>query len=149
MIIEECPWTTWVYGLTYPGVNLFYVGVSVNPQERFRSHWAADGCCTSYQVIRHWKPIGRKFDHVLFGEYDDRVDALRVERALIDTVPCLVNDRFGGVLSRRTYPVTERDQVLLREALDQAGMIDWDEPIDCSPEYVDERYDELDLIEAP
>lgn len=149
MTVEDCPWTTWVYGLIYPGVDLFYVGVSVNPWMRFRSHWSADGCCTSYNVIRLWKPKGRMFDHVLFGEYDDREDAMRLERALIDTVPCLVNDPFGGVLSRRRYPAGERDEMLLREALERVGMVAQETVIDQSGEYVDERYDELDLIEAP
>ncbi len=88
---------------------------------------------------------------MLFGEHEDRIDALRLERALVDHFPTLCNNRSGSaLLSRRRYPVGEVDAILLKDAFARVG---WRESpdfdIDHSGEYVDERYDELDLIEAP
>jgi hypothetical protein len=151
MTPEDCPWTTWVYGLLYPDpTGVFYIGVSVSPTERFGAHWAAAGDCSSSIVIRPWKEAGWKFGHIFFGEFDDRVDALRLERALITNVPRLANSQHGGaLLSRYLYPPDERDEVLLAEALKHEFWAESPVHIDTSGEYVDERYDELDLIEAP
>jgi hypothetical protein len=151
MTLEECPWTTWVYGLTYPEpTGLFYVGVSVTPYTRFSAHWAATGECSSYNVISLWKPKGWKFGHILFGEYESRIDAMRLERALITTIPCLANSKSGGaMLSTYRYPVCDLDAILMQEALERAGMVSSDDEIDRSGEYVDERYDELDYVDGP
>lgn len=149
MTLEDCPWTTWVYGLTYPEpVGLFYVGVSVSPTERFASHWAADGMCSSSKVIRPWKERGWKFGHILFGEYRSRVDAMRLERALANTIPCLANCKGPALLSTYLYPATDLDEELMREALERAGMVEVPAVIDTSGEYVDERYDQWDCVDA-
>lgn len=155
---ENCPWTTWVYGLTYPGRGLFYVGVSVNPEQRFGNHWSADGCCSSHQVIRKWKRFGERFDTILFGEFPDRIDALRLERSLILNVPNLVNGSAGqGMLSRRRYPIGDDDDWLLMEAIERVGGIPGFEfkpqltgiiEIDRSADFADARYDEWDCIDA-
>lgn len=150
MIPEQCSSTTWVYGLTYPGRGLFYVGVSVSPMMRFNAHWAATGECSSYDVIRLWKRTGQRFGYIIFGEYSDRIEAMRLERALITTLPDLVNSKSGGaMLSTRRYPVGESDAIILLDALERAGMRASDAHIDRSGDYVDERYDELDLIDGP
>lgn len=145
---ENCPWKTWVYGLTYPVRGIFYVGITVSPPQRFSQHWVASGDCSSYREIRIWKKSGEKFGHVLFGLYDDRIEALRLERALVGYLPDLVNKTGSALLSPYMYPVNESDDILLLDALENVGMRAKDANIDRSGEYVDERYDEMDEIES-
>jgi predicted GIY-YIG superfamily endonuclease len=142
MINEKCPWKTHVYGLIYPGRGLFYVGITVSTYERFSTHWSATGECSSYDVIRLWKRTGQKFDHLIFGTYDDRIEALRLERALVHHLSGLVNKKGASLLSPYMYPVTDEDEVLLIDALERVGMRAPDANIDRSGEYVDERYDD-------
>ncbi len=142
MNIEDCPWKTWVYGLSYPVRGIFYIGVTVSPPSRFTAHWAASGECSSYDVIRLWKKTGEKFDHVLFGLYNSREEALRLERALVHYLPDLVNKTGSALLSEYLYPVDETDEILLLDALERVGMRPVDANVDRSGEYVDERYDD-------
>jgi len=143
----------WVYGLTYPSTGVFYVGFTCNPWQRFAAHWAANGDCSSYRIIRLWKRSGQKFDHLIFGDFDNSLDARRLERLLMLSLPGLVNSLSPqAMISTYWYDADEGvDQFMLREAYARVGweIDDAIAEIDRSGEYVDERYDDLDFIDGP
>lgn len=139
-----------VYGLTYPAHGVFYVGYTCNPWQRFAAHWSADGTCSSHRIIQYWKRTGQKFGHTIFGEFDSAEDARRLERAMILHLPGLVNDVSPQtMLSQWLYPPDWRDEDFLEKALAGAYFNERGGLVDQSGEFVDERYDDLDLIAAP
>lgn len=140
----------WVYGLTYPSIGVFYVGYTCNPWQRFAAHWSAQGDCSSYRIIRFWKKTGQKFGHIIYGEFAESEDARRLERALILRLPGLVNDKSPQtMLSPWLYPPDWRDEEFLTKALAGADFTDRGGLVDQSGEFMDERYDELDLVDGP
>lgn len=137
-----------VYGLLGLENEIFYVGFTKNLHQRLLSHSSGSSGCRSYKGVRKVKEAGWRFGYVVFGEFDDSVEAKRLERMLIGHLPNLVNSTAPqAMLSDFSYPITEYDEKLLEAGLKAVGLGVYGGYFiksDTSPEFVDERYDDLE-----
>lgn len=140
-----------VYGLVGLENEIFYVGFTVNLKQRLSAHRSSSSGCSSYTGVKRLLDAGWRFGHVVFGEFDNPVDAKRLERMLIGHLPDLVNSTAPqAMLSDYIYPISEYDEHLLEQGLTNVGRGCYGGyfvKLDESPEFVDERYDELEFIQ--
>lgn len=136
----------YVYGLMGLENRIFYVGFTKNLKQRLAAHRSSSSGCSSYAGVKKLLDEGWRFGHVIFGEFDNPIDAKRLERMLIGHLPGLVNSTTPqAMLSDYMYPISEYDEQLLEQGLSNVGIPAYGgffiKP-DMSPEFVDERYDD-------
>lgn len=83
-----------VYGLISPRAGwLFYVGVTANLSRRLSQHRSTHNKCSSRIVVEELEEFGETFEHCVFGVFDDKDEALKLESKLIYGIPDVVNFR--------------------------------------------------------
>src|SRR4051812_37105623 len=104
------------YGLIDPRDNrVFYVGQSAHLRDRMCAHSSCDPANPSYSREANLRDVGIRFQFCIFGEFETRHEAMRLERILAPTLPDLWN--VGGLLSANLYPITPLDYAMLGRAM--------------------------------
>lgn len=107
----------YAYGLIDPRVGrVFYVGQSGDLKSRLISHHSCDPANRSYRAVLDIRETGLRFQYCIFGEFQSRREAMRLERILILTLDGLLNSPVKGMLSTKIVPITSIDHEMLASA---------------------------------
>lgn len=106
------------YGLIEPWrSSVFYIGQTAWLRQRIMCHNAGDAACSAWPMIRKLRQAKEHFAFCVFGVFDNRMDAQRLERMLVLSLPDLLNKRgHSALLSQKLFPITEYDDELLWQA---------------------------------
>lgn len=97
-----------VYGLISPRAGwLFYVGITSNLNRRLSQHRSSHNICASRAVVLELEEDGQTFDHCVFGVFDDKDEALKLEAKLIYGIPDVVNFRGSTENCGGAHPAYE------------------------------------------